>query len=223
MTPTGRADFHPAGKVAMKKSPWIRKLFTRPVSRTIRKASPWVRLAVETLEARTVPSTFTVLNTNDTGAGSLRDAVAQANANLGVDTIVFGDGSGGGGTNFLDATPDTIILTSGVITFAGDTALTTVTGTGANLLTISGGNTQGVWWLNANTAASLSGMTITGGNVLNGGGVNNNGTLTMTNVTVSGNTASASGGALFMYNASTTLTNCTVSGNSATGSQGGGI
>src|SRR5262245_1988975 len=112
----------------MMKRSWIRTLFNRPVTGTILKARSRVRLSLDVLEDRTVPSTFTVLNTNDTGAGSLRDAVAQPNANVGADTIVFGDGSGMGGTNFLDATPDTITLTSGAITFAGDTALTTVTG-----------------------------------------------------------------------------------------------
>ena len=47
------------------------------------------RLAVEVLEDRTVPSTFLVTNTLDTGAGSLRNAIAQANATVGADTIAF--------------------------------------------------------------------------------------------------------------------------------------
>jgi hypothetical protein len=39
--------------------------------------------ALEPLEARTVLSSFTVTNLADSGGGSLRDAVAQANANSG--------------------------------------------------------------------------------------------------------------------------------------------
>ena len=35
------------------------------------------------------PTTFTVTNTNDSGAGSLRQAIIDANANLGADTIEF--------------------------------------------------------------------------------------------------------------------------------------
>ena len=226
---------------------WVRKLFARPTTSPIRRAKPQTRLGFEALEDRTVPSTFTVLNSNDTGAGSLRDAVANANANIGADTIVFGDGSGTGGTNFLDGTPDTIVLTSGVITFAGDTNLTTVTGTGANLLTISGGNTQGVWWLNASTAASISGMTVTQGksgvgavynagtltmsnssitsstSTAEGGGVFNDGSLTMNNVTISGSFAATKGGGLANSSTGTaTLTNCIVTGNTVTGSSGGG-
>ena len=41
-----------------------------------------------------MPQTYTVVNTNDSGAGSLRDAIDQANANLGVDTIAFDIGTG---------------------------------------------------------------------------------------------------------------------------------
>src|SRR6266851_10414559 len=36
-------------------------------------------LHLEQLEDRTVPSTFTVTNTNDSGAGSLRQAILDAN------------------------------------------------------------------------------------------------------------------------------------------------
>src|SRR6516164_4800316 len=69
---------------------WIRNLFDRSATRPIRKAPPRAPLAVELLEDRAVPSTFTVLNTLDDGSvGSLRWAVGQANANAGPDTIVF--------------------------------------------------------------------------------------------------------------------------------------
>ena len=38
----------------------------------------------------TLGATFTVTTTNDTGAGSLRQAITDANATDGVDTIQFG-------------------------------------------------------------------------------------------------------------------------------------
>src|SRR5437016_12690422 len=38
--------------------------------------------------------TFTVTNTNDSGVGSLRQAILDANANAGTDTIAFNIGSG---------------------------------------------------------------------------------------------------------------------------------
>jgi hypothetical protein len=73
----------------MKAQSWIRNVFARPVTRPIRKPPHrGTRLVLEALEDRTVPSTFTVTNTNDSGAGSLRDAIAQAQsgANLGSPT-----------------------------------------------------------------------------------------------------------------------------------------
>lgn len=50
---------------------------------------PWGRLRMEALEDRRVLATFTVTNVLDSGAGSFRDAITQANANVGVDTIAF--------------------------------------------------------------------------------------------------------------------------------------
>src|SRR5262249_7607843 len=44
------------------------------------------------LEDRTVPSTFTVTNLLDSGAGSLRQAVLDANAHAGANVIRFKDG-----------------------------------------------------------------------------------------------------------------------------------
>src|SRR5205085_8494254 len=50
---------------------------------------------MEELEARTVPSTFLVLNTNDSGDGSLRQAILNANATPGLNSVDFAVGSGG--------------------------------------------------------------------------------------------------------------------------------
>ena len=44
---------------------------------------------LESLESRTMLTVFTVTNTNDAGAGSLRDALTQSNNHAGVDTIAF--------------------------------------------------------------------------------------------------------------------------------------
>ena len=47
------------------------------------------RLAFETLETRQVLASFIVANTNDSGIGSMRDAIVRSNQNPGVDTIAF--------------------------------------------------------------------------------------------------------------------------------------
>src|SRR5260370_35356125 len=52
-------------------------------------------LRLEALEDRTAPATFTVMNTNDSGDGSLRQAILDANATDETNTITFHIGSGG--------------------------------------------------------------------------------------------------------------------------------
>jgi predicted outer membrane repeat protein len=57
------------------------------------------RLALQELEARTVPATFYVTNTSDSGAGSLRQAIIDSNSVAGpvVNNIFFSlSGTGGG-------------------------------------------------------------------------------------------------------------------------------
>ena len=51
------------------------------------------QLLLEALEDRLVPSTFTVQNLADSGPGSLRQAILDANANPGADAIRFGPGA----------------------------------------------------------------------------------------------------------------------------------
>ena len=53
-----------------------------------------LRTQLEALEDRTTPTTFTVSNTTDGGAGSLRQAILDANANPGADAIAFAIGTG---------------------------------------------------------------------------------------------------------------------------------
>src|SRR2546423_2326830 len=52
------------------------------------------RVMMESVESRVLLSTFTVTNTNDSGAGSLRQAILDANKTTTADTINFAIGSG---------------------------------------------------------------------------------------------------------------------------------
>lgn len=153
---------------------------------SLRRCSYVPRL--DALEDRTLPSTFTVLNLFDEGSGSLRQAVAGANANPGFDVIDFDPKLHG-----------VIALTSGQLTIT-DHLL--VDGPGANLMTVSGSDASRVFQVEKGVFALLEGMTISHGRAESGGGVWNAGYLTLLNVVVShnqaiGNTSNASGGGIF--------------------------
>jgi hypothetical protein len=179
-----------------------------------RRARRRLRPSVLVLEGRELLSTLTVNNTNDSGSGSLRAAVAQANADGEGDSIVFSS---------LFDTRQTITLTGGQLELTGTTAGTTITGPGANLLTVSGNNASRVFLVDANVSASISGLTITGGgNADCGGGLYNRGTLVLTDCTISGNSGGSGGqGGGLMNLGTATVTNCTISDNAARYGGGG--
>ena len=90
----------------------------------------------------------------------------------GDDTIVFSS---------LFDTPQTITLTGGQLALTGTTA-THDHGPGANLLTVSGDGTSGVFVIDG-ASATISGLTIAGGAAAIGGGVRDDGgTLTLSTV-----------------------------------------
>ena len=150
--------------------------------------------------------TLTVTNLDDSGAGSLRQAIEDANAAAGADTITF-DVVG------------TISLTSGQLAISDDL---TITGPTAGMVIISGNNASRVFGIGGGVNVAISDVTITGGSTSVAGGIGNSGTLTLTNVAVSGNsTTGGSGGGIF-NSGTLTVTSSTVSGNSAIG-RGGGI
>jgi len=152
---------------------------------------------------------ITVTNTNDSGAASLRQAIANAAPG---DTIDF------------DATvfssPQTITLTSGELII--DKNLT-IQGPGQALLSISGNHASRVFNINSQAiAATLDGMTIrNGGQSGYGGGIANGGILTVTNCTISNNGAYSGGGGI-LNGGTLMVSNSIISGNSSE-IWGGGI
>ena len=61
---------------------------------------------VEALESRLLLTVFTVTNANDSGAGSLRDALNQSNNTVGIDTIAFNISSASRVIHLGSALPD---------------------------------------------------------------------------------------------------------------------
>jgi IPT/TIG domain-containing protein/polymorphic membrane protein len=154
-------------------------------------------------------SSFTVTNTNDSGAGSLRQAILDANAATTGVTINFD----------LTTYPATIMLTSGTLNIAQNVA---IHGPGASDLTIDGNHNRQILSIASGKNVSVSGLTFANGNNDNGGAVFNSGNLTVAESVFTGNT-SAQGGAIDnFFGATLTVTDSTFSGNSAS-VLGGGI
>ena len=111
-------------------------------------------LQVERLDDRTVPSTFTASNLLDSGLGSLRQAILDANATRGDDGITF--------DSTVFSGPKIITLTSGELDITDTTGRLTITGPAAGL-TISGSKTSRVFGIGAEANAVISGLTIASG------------------------------------------------------------
>jgi len=152
--------------------------------------------------------TITVTNTNDSGPGSLRQALADANDGDIIDFAVTG----------------TITLTSGQLTVNNSI---TISGPGAGNLTVDGNASTGVFYIDSGTTVTIAGLTITNGNAIsNGGGLyNESANVTLDTCIISANSAQY-GGAIYnepvFGSAMLTINNSTISGNLAS-EEGGGI
>ena len=160
------------------------------------------------LSASAAPAdTITVINTNDSSPGSLRQALVNVNDG---DTINF-DSS-------LDG--HKITLTSGQLSVDKDV---TISGPGAKNLAVDGNRLSRVFYINPDKTVTIDGLTVATGHTFgNGGGIfNDAAALTVTNCVLSGNSADSYGGGIGNQDGAVTVTNCVLSGNSAY--SGGGI
>ena len=142
--------------------------------------------------------TLVVTNTNDTGPGSLRQAIADAPL-ASSHVITFGTGFSG-----------TILLTTGGLSISSDI---TIVGPGADLLTLDGNGTNRVLTVTGGNV-NISGLTIAHG----GGGIaNTNGTVNLSNCVISRHSGR---GLINGDNGRMVLNGCTISSNALSGSAG---
>ena len=166
-----------------------------------------------------------VSNLNDSGAGSLRDALANANDGDVID---------------LTGLAGTITLTTGQLEIED---VVTIKGPGPGVLAVSGNNAESVFnmrdTLSGSGTVTISGLTITGGNTLSdpttkaGAGINfdclhdSSNSLTVDNVVITGNLADDLGAGLYFDrcddDASLTISNSVIATNVTQGSGGGGV
>src|SRR6266403_3614121 len=154
--------------------------------------------------------TITVTNTNDSGPGSLRQALADANDG---DTINF-------------AVTGTIGLMSGELLVENSV---TISGPGSENLAVDANATSRVMHIAPGKVVTISDLTITNGYagsqlVLDGAGIyNDHATLSLGNCTINNNFAARNGGGVYNAGPATMMLNgCVINGN-MTGNDGGGI
>ncbi|MEH2061599.1 MAG: hypothetical protein V7K50_04885 [Nostoc sp.] len=168
-------------------------------------------------------STFTVTNTNNSGAGSLRQGILDANALSGKDIINF---SG----LFTDGLAHTISLNGSGLSITDNL---TIEGRCPSLLTIKDDTADRVFDIGKGVTAAINGLTITNSyeNAVGGGAISNEGVLTLSNSIITGNTVSYITTGTYSYNkgggiynsGSLTVNYSIISGNSTNGDDGGGI
>ncbi len=154
--------------------------------------------------AFTFPATYAVINTADGGAGSLRQAIANA---VSGDTINFAPNLSG----------TTITITDGEMQLTG--GLTIDASDLTNGVRLDGNYASRIFNVADGANVVLNSLTLTNGHSDEsdwGGAIINSGTLALTNCTLVGNYIDGTGSGGAIYNVGTlTVSGCTLAGNSA--------
>lgn len=154
---------------------------------------------------------FQVTNADDLGAGSLRNALADAAALPGADVITFSP-------SVFNALFNTIELYSELT--VDDPAGVTIDASALQAgLTLDGAMVSRLIKVKPGSSLTLKGLTLTGGDGSgvefgSGGAIYNSGTLTLVRCNITANSAFFDGGAIYSVG-TLTLTDCRLAGNSA--------
>lgn len=155
-----------------------------------------------------MPTTRLVTSAADSGAGSLRSVLTQAQAG---DTIQFASTLAG----------KTIRLTSGQLAIQKNL---TIDATGVSNLTVSGNNASRIFAVGASISASFKNLTLTEGKTTEGGGgivVGRAGRLMVENCRFNNNKAGIGGAIRLNYEAKATILNSSFDNNDGTSAKSG--
>jgi hypothetical protein len=154
-------------------------------------------MVMEGLEPRVLLTTYTVTSVADSGPGSLRDAIQQANGNPGPNEIDISLGSGA------------IVLEGQALEISGNV---TIEGVNSPVIDGNASGSSSVFVVDEKADVTLDGLAIKGGNF----GVENSGTLTISNCQISDNSRGVENSGTL------TISNCQISDNSGGGISNGG-
>lgn len=169
--------------------------------------------AVLAFTAQAQALNYTVSNTSDSGSGSLRDAIDQANDNPGFDRVLFQSSVSG-----------SITLGSELDVYSS----MNIIGPGADKLAIDGGNNNqlfDIYFGDGRPLVAISDLTLRNGKSGSGGAVEAGGDaiVTLNHTVLSGNEAQVGGAVFAEYSASVTLNDSVLKNNSAEYSGGAAV
>jgi hypothetical protein len=175
----------------------VKFLFSR-LALTLVVLAGFLGISPRPVSAGTCGSTVIVSSTLDSGADTLRQAIAGVCDN---GTIIFDRSLSG-----------TTITLASVLTI--DKNMTIDGSTLTDQITLSGGNSTQIFYINNSRTLALKSIKVMNGRSVYGGGIFNQGTLTITNSTITDNIATLGDGGGIYNHGSLTAINCTFSGNS---------
>ncbi|WP_197998912.1 choice-of-anchor Q domain-containing protein [Gimesia aquarii] len=172
------------------------------------------KFVTESLEDRTLLTAFTVVNTNDSGTGSLREAIELANANVGADTITFDVSLAG----------QSIVLSNELV-ISDDL---TITGLGSDQLIIDGNANNRIFNIDDSSTTTtidveIRGLTLTNGSAEQGGAIYSSESLSIVDSILSKNAATQGGAAIYNSDGILSVDNSRFQENKVVQGQGGAI